>query len=214
MTSIIAPREPSAELSAVNNELVYVLHGFAGRPILMARVARYLRQNNYTVRNWGYRSIRKSVPFHAVRLRDDIAKAVDEAEWSRIHFVTHSLGGIVVRHMLSECISSVFGRIVMVAPPNSGSRLARVGSVFLRGLCPALRDISTERSSLIHSLCTSHDIEIGIIAGAGDWVVRPPSTHLPNARDYIVLRAGHLRLPLVKACAEQATHFLRHGSFH
>ena len=162
------------------SELVFLLHGFGGRPVLMSRVARYLRHNNYAVRNWAYRSVREQIGDHTERLRAELARIAAEGRYARVHFVTHSLGGIVVRHLL--CESSLVGirRIFMLAPPNAGSHIARIGSIFLRALCPVLREISDRETSFVNGLSEPTDVEIGIIAGSGDWVVRQSSTHLPE----------------------------------
>jgi pimeloyl-ACP methyl ester carboxylesterase len=193
---------------------VVLLHGFGGRPVLMSRVARYLRRNNYVVRNWAYRSVRGQIGDHSSRLRDEVACIAAHGRFDHIHFVTHSLGGIVVRQLLSQTALNALRRIVMLAPPNAGSHVARIGSMVLRGLCPVLLEISDQKSSLVNRLSAPPDVEIGIIAGSGDWVVPQSSTHLPNERDHIVLRGGHLRLPFLMSCVEQTGHFLRHGAFN
>jgi len=195
------------------SELVYLLHGFGGRPVLMSRVASFLRRKNYAVRNWAYRSMRETISDHTHRLRDELERIAANGRYEHIHFVTHSLGGIVVRHLLCESVLSTFRRIVMLAPPNSGSHMARIGSMFLRGLCPVLREISDGTTSFVNRLSTPPLCEIGIIAGSGDWVVSQNSTHLPNERDHIVLCGGHLRLPFLRTCVQQTEHFLRHGTF-
>ncbi|MHC4878327.1 MAG: esterase/lipase family protein [Planctomycetota bacterium] len=203
-----------AENSSSNGEIVYLLHGFGGKPVLMARVARRLRREGYTVRNWSYHSVRKRVAEHAERLRDDVARITGDGDYSRVHFVTHSLGGIVVRQMLCNSLQASLGRIVMLCPPNAGSHIARLSSMFLRGLCPVLREISDRDTSFVNGLGVPDDAEIGVIAGSGDWVVRRSSTHLPNQRDHIVVRGGHLRLPFLRSAVEQTSHFIRHGTFN
>jgi pimeloyl-ACP methyl ester carboxylesterase len=195
-------------------ELVILLHGFGGRPVLMSRVARHLRRNNYAVRNWAYRSVRGRISDHSSRLRDELARIAAEGKFDRIHFVTHSLGGIVVRQLMSQTALTAICRIVMVAPPNSGTPVARFAALALRRLCPVLREISDQKASLVNLLSPPPGVEIGIIAGSGDWVVQQSSTHLSNERDHIVLRGGHLRLPLLRSCVEQVEYFLRHGAFN
>ncbi len=194
-------------------ELVFLLHGFGGRPLLMSRVARHLAGREYAIRNWTYPSLRKPVAHHAASLRDELARVTAERSYARVHFVTHSLGGVVVRQLLCREPPGNVGRIVMLAPPNAGSHVAWISSVFLRGLCPVLREISDRKTSFVNALDEPGNVEIGIIAGSGDWVVRQRSTHLASERDHIVLRGGHLRLPFLRTCALQTEHFLRHGTF-
>src|SRR5262249_48898603 len=125
-------------LAPRGRELVFLLHGFGGRPVLMSRVARHLRLSNFDVRNWGYRSVRMPIEYNTDRLRDQLARIAAEGEYSGIHFVTHSLGGIVVRHVLDQSRLTGVPRVVMLAPPNAGSHVARIGSIFLRRVCPVL----------------------------------------------------------------------------
>ncbi len=204
---------PDGGQSGRGREIVFLLHGFGGRPVLMSRLARSLRQSQFVVRNWSYGSVRGTIGQHTERLHAELAAIASRERDARIHFVTYSLGGIVVRHLLSESVLPGVRRIVMLAPPNAGSHVARVCSLLLRGLCPTLHDISDRKTSFVNALGWPRGVEIGIIAGSGDWVVRQSSTHLPNERDHIVLSAGHLRLPFVRSCLEQTEHFLRHGAF-
>jgi hypothetical protein len=215
MNADTAPEGPR-DAAVRAGELVFLLHGFGGRPVLMSRIARYLQRNGYAVRNWTYGSIRKQIADHTDRLRDELARIDQEGRFVRVHFVTHSLGGIVVRHMLCQSLSMLtgIGRIVMLAPPNSGSHLSRIGSMLLQGLCPILCEISDRQTSFVNRLSEPRDVEVGIIAGSGDWVVPQSSTHLRNERDHIVLRGGHLRLPFLRACVEQTGHFLKYGTFN
>ncbi len=195
-------------------ELVFLLHGFGGRPVLMSRVARHLLRARFAVCNWTYPTVRRGVSYQAERLREAIAQASAEGSYSCIHFVTHSLGGIVVRHMLCHVPMIGVGRIVMLAPPNSGSHVARVSSMILRRMCPVLQELSDRTSSLVNCLGAPSNVEIGIIAGSGDWVVWQHNTHLASQRDHIVLPGGHLSLPFRRSSAHQIEHFLKHGAFN
>jgi pimeloyl-ACP methyl ester carboxylesterase len=193
-------------------EAVYLLHGFAGNRLLMHRMARNLQRAGYEVRNWSYPSVRSAIAVHAAALRDDVELAV-ELGHHRIHFVAHSLGSIVLRRALCENPPPVVGRIVMLAPPNSGSAWARAGAIFLGKFCPVLHELSTIPSSYVNRLRSPEGIEIGVIAGSHDWVVRRKDTILRCRHDHIVVRGDHLRLPLLRAAIDQTLNFLRAGGF-
>jgi pimeloyl-ACP methyl ester carboxylesterase len=194
-------------------EAVYLLHGFAGNPLLMHRLARHLRRTNYAVRQWGYPSTRRTIAFHASRLRDEIDRVAEADEFERIHFVAHSLGSIIVRQAFHSDHPPIVGRIVMLAPPNAGSHFARAGAAVIGRFCPVLRELSTRPDSYVNQLGPSSLREIGVVAASNDWVVRRRNTHLPTQRDHIVVRGDHVRLPLLRTSADQTLHFLATGSF-
>jgi hypothetical protein len=146
-------------------------------------------------------------------LNEDIAVTLATSRFERLHFVTHSLGSIIVRAMLREGRLPQLGRVVMLAPPNAGSHMAWALSPVLGWLCPVLREISTAPNSYVNQLGAPSWKEIGVIAASNDWMVRRRSTHLETQLDHIVIRGDHIRLPLLRETAEQVVHFLNKGAF-
>ena len=100
--------------------LVLLLHGLARGPGSMARLGAHLAAHGFDTRSHSYPSRRASIAEIARGLADTIAR---EAAGRPISAVTHSLGGVVARHLHDPRIA--WQRIVMLAPPNQGSRLAR-----------------------------------------------------------------------------------------
>lgn len=196
-----------------DREAVFLLHGFAGRPLWMSRLARFLCGAKYAVHNWRYSGVRKTIADHAAALSSELERVVAGGKIRRVHFVTHSLGGIIIRQMLSERQLPFIGRIVMLAPPNTGSHVAHAFSLLFGRLCPILGEMSTKADSYVNRLHVPHEVEIGVIAASRDWVVRRKNTHLTTQKDHIVIRGDHIRLPFLRASAEQTLHFLETGLF-
>jgi hypothetical protein len=202
-------REPTQAV----REAVYLLHGFAGNRLMMSRLARFLARRNYVVYNWKYSSVRLKIAHHADALRYDVERSARADAVRRIHFVTHSLGSIIVRKAFLDNQPDILGRIVMLAPPNGGSGVARAGAVVIGRLCPVLHELSSQPNSYVNRLAVPNRLEIGVIAASNDWVVRRHNTNITSQRDHIVVRGDHVRLPLLRGAAEQAHHFLRTGAF-
>lgn len=99
--------------------LVVLLHGLARSNRSMAKVERFLRERGYAVASRSYPSRHQPIAQLAADVADWI---VAEAAGREVSAVTHSLGGVIARHIQDPRIR--WQRIVMLAPPNRGSRLA------------------------------------------------------------------------------------------
>ncbi len=134
-------------------------------------------------------------------------------EKRKIHFVTHSLGGIVLRCYLKDNRLRNLGRVVMLGPPNRGSELVNifrknglVRVLFRVVTGPAGPQLGTEPSSIPNALGRV-DFEAGVIAGNGS---QDPlfSRLIPGADDG--------RLSVQRAKVEGMTDFMtvpQHHSF-
>lgn len=205
---------PATTGSGCEREAVYLLHGFAARPVIMRRLGGFLRGHGYAVHNWGYRTLRGRIAGHAEALRDELQTVAESHGYDRVHLVAHSLGSIVARQALCGDAPGLVERVVMLAPPNRGSHVARAGALVMGRVCPVLHELSSRSDSFVNRLGEPRHVEVGVIAASQDWVVRRCHTHLESQRDHVVVRGDHVRLPLLRACAEQTLSFLRTGAFH
>ena len=194
-------------------EAVVLLHGLAANRLVMTRLSRFLQDRGYQVENWGYRSTRGSIESHARDVYSALSKFVSESEYEAVHFVTHSLGGIVARRALELFRPPNLGRMVMLGPPNHGSHVARQLAKPLGRFCYALRQLSDAPGSYVNELAEPDGLDVGVVAAAEDRVVRLASTMLSCQRDHIVLPGHHGMLPWRRNTADQVVHFLEYGSF-
>jgi triacylglycerol lipase len=106
--------------SSPASETVVLLHGVWRSAWSMRPLERALRGAGYNVINETYPSVRRDILENSERL----ARRLQTVRAGRIHFVTHSMGGLVVRQMLANHPLPNLGRVVMIAPPSRGARLA------------------------------------------------------------------------------------------
>jgi hypothetical protein len=152
---------------------------------------------------------------------------------TRVHFVTHSMGGIVLRLWLRECGTPPnLGRVVMLAPPNAGSEIADKLSGFPPYRWATGRNgtrLGTAADALPRTLgpWPADAGDLGVIAGArspnpllGAMLPRPndgkvsvAATHLAGERDHVVLPVSHPWLGWNRTAIEQVRAFLRDGRF-
>lgn len=215
--TLVFPFAPSTDTNqhTIENrrEIVFLLHGFAGKPFLLSRMARHLVHMGYDVRNWAYPTVFNRIEGNSQRLRKEIEELSQMDTRPRIHVVTHSLGGIVARLAFMEDPPGKLGRVVMLAPPNQGSHLARFASKIFGGLCPVLSDLSDQQQSFVNRLGQFPPLEIGVIAASRDWVVSRRCTHLASQADHTIVSGSHVSLPFKAHAAQQVVAFLRHGRF-
>jgi triacylglycerol lipase len=211
-------------------DTVVLLHGLGRSPLAMARLAHDLRAAGYEVRNLSYPSQHADIRTLADTTLGPVFASVPAG--ARIHVVTHSMGGILVRQYLHDHgTPSSLGRIVMLAPPNSGSALVdRLQNWplyrWING--PAGLQLGTAPDSVPNTLGPLPDgVELGVIAGNRSlnplfsaWLAGPDdgkvtvaSTHLANESDHLTVPHSHTWLMWRTPVLSQVKTFLRTGRF-
>ncbi|NGX37093.1 MAG: hypothetical protein K1000chlam2_00243 [Chlamydiae bacterium] len=131
------------QCAVFSSETVFCLHGFMRKPASMKKIATAFKSDGYAVENWGYPSRDKTIQEHAQALVKDLNKIAKKNPGEPIHFVTHSLGGIIVRCALNhpDCPEEAkIGKAVLLAPPNQGAEFGR----FLGHVAPARKALGVK----------------------------------------------------------------------
>jgi hypothetical protein len=209
-------------------ECVILLHGLARSSRSFNRMESTLKENGYYTVNYNYPSRKYNIEKLA---KDSIDNALSQCpDTSTVHFVTHSLGGILVRQYLSTIKINNLGKVVMLGPPNKGSqvvdKLKNVpGFFWFNG--PAGRELGTDSMSIPNKL-GSADFTVGIIAGTksinpilsamlpdpDDGKVSVENTKLSGMADHIIFPVAHPFLMRNSEVIGQVIYFLKNGEFH
>lgn len=210
-------------------ECVILLHGMARTKVSMLNLELYLVNSGYRTVNFGYPSRSETIEQIAKTRIPNAISRCESTSPGKIHFVTHSLGGIVVRQYLQTNKLPAGSRIVMLSPPNHGSELPdryRSESWFKWYTGPAGQQLTTGKDSLPNRL-KPVDVEIGVIAGTkslGSWlsskipgeddgVVSVKSTHLDEMKDFLLVPRTHTFIMESDEVQRQVVIFLRNGKF-
>ncbi|MBA3010366.1 MAG: alpha/beta hydrolase [Proteobacteria bacterium] len=214
-------------MTSPENECVILLHGLARTRNSMGAMEKALSREGYRVVNMEYPSRKFGIEKLA---NDTISKALIQCQAffpKRIHFVTHSLGGILVRQYLSINQIENLGRVVMLSPPNKGSQVVdKIGQLpgfyWLNG--PAGLQLGTDG---IPSKLGAVHFELGVITGnksinfilsllipgEDDGKVSIDNAKVDGMSDFLVLPHSHPFIMKSEDVIHQTKYFLQHGYF-
>ena len=217
-------------MEAPRQDIVVLIHGLGRSPRSLLAMRFWLWRAGYQVVSVGYPS-RKMTVKEAVdgRLRP-VLERLRPAAGARVHFVTHSLGGILFRAWAeTRAADFPLGRTVMLGPPNQGSEiLGRLGSrsILRRLLGPVVPELGDDENSVPRRLGAVPP-GTGIIMGnrpvipffrellgpESDGIVTVAGGWVEGQADFMVTPADHTFImwrPVVLRAVER---FLKEGSF-
>ena len=173
-------------------------------------------------------SFRYSAAFASIQSTTErLAAFVSDLKAPAVHFVCHSLGGLIIHRFLEGFGSQPPGRVVFLGTPAGGSRAAEQASRFAP-VAHLMGSTVAEELLKPQGRRWNHDRELGIVAGTqplgvgqllanfsedNDGTVAVSETRMPGATDHIVLPVSHLGMLISTRVARETGHFLTQGRF-
>ena len=190
---------------APSGKTLFLIHGWGVRERSMQELANAMAAHGYDAYNYDYPTSKHTIQEHAdiflTNLRNILATLPPD---EKVFFLTHSMGGILLRTALAQMTEEECRRItaiVMLGPPNQGSYLAYLGKLpFVEDFNASLADMTPEDNSHTMTIAPPPYLPpVCIIAGKHDGKVPLSKTHLPENAEtkHIVVPATHpgLRTP-------------------
>jgi triacylglycerol lipase len=217
-----------ADSTATQRDKVVLLHGLGRSHYSMLLLAHRLNEAGFDVENVDYPSTQMSVLELVEFLHDKLSTCCLEGS-GKIHFVTHSMGGILTRAYIFRHRPANLGRVVMLSPPNRGSPLVdrfEENPLFQWALGPAATQLGTGDDSLPNRLGPA-DFDLGVITGnrtlnpIGSWLITGDddgtvpvnSARLQGMAAFLVVPHAHTFIMNSSEVAREIVEFLRHGRF-
>jgi len=205
-------------------EAVVYVHGLwmsGGESLLLRR--RLSREFGMDVHPFRYATASSTMTEITSRLQS----FVRGLEASRLHFVGHSLGGLVIYRFLERYPKQPPGRVVFLGTPSVASRAA-VQAAHIRLVASAMGRSVQDELLRPRDRRWKTDRELGIIAGTKalgvgqflarfdedcDGTIGVSETQLPGATDHITLPVSHLGMLVSSRVAKETGAFLQDGRF-
>jgi pimeloyl-ACP methyl ester carboxylesterase len=219
---------PTSSANATSDGVV-LLHGISRTARSFRKMQAALEAAGYATLNQDYASRRKALEALAEDIHPAIARFAGSVDGS-VHFVGHSMGGLLARVYLAKYRPQRLGRVVMLGTPNSGSeiadRLKHLGP-YRAFFGPAGQQLGTRRDVSVDTLLPPVDYSVGIVAGnrsiypitsiflpkPHDGRVSVENTKLDGMADHVIVGASHPWLVGNEAAIAQTIRFLRDGKF-
>lgn len=209
-----------------SREMVVLLHGLGRTNAAMWLLTARMENAGYHVHRVGYSSINVS-PDDMLK---NITQQIDQCcknHSQNVHFVGHSLGGLMTRAYLQNNKVPKLGKVVLLGTPNQGTKVADhfSESWLMQCLGPTVKALGTGEDSFVKTLKLPN-YQVGIIAGEyknesneaiipgkDDGLVSVESTKIDNMADFILIETGHSMMRYNSEVAEQTIEFIKNGLF-
>lgn len=205
---------------------VVLLHGLWRGWRAMQPLARALENQGFSTLNIPYASGRMPIANLVAHVRSQVEKVAGDQP---IHFITHSLGGILVRSLLAESVPWQMGKIIMLAPPNRGSEIvdwSRNHPLLHRVLGPAGRSLSSdgvprelpelppeiEAAVIMGSRC-SIPVFRKLLGSENDGIVSAAKGRIGGLQGFSVIDADHTFIQMHPETIRLSLHFLKTGEW-
>jgi hypothetical protein len=204
----------------VAEETVILVHGLYLNGADMVLLGRRLGQAGFRTQLFSYPGLQSTPQENALKLQS----FSESIPGMVLHYVCHSLGGLVVRHLFNSYPRQRPGRIVTLGTPHTGSSAALQLQQHLPGRLLLGKSIKHGLTGDVPPWNSTHPL--GSIAGSlrlgfgmiipgiprpNDGTVAVVETRLPGMADHITLPISHFGMLLSKSVARQTIHFLQHG---
>ncbi|MFZ4622191.1 MAG: alpha/beta fold hydrolase [Bacteroidota bacterium] len=218
----------SSMLPAQNEkkELVILLHGLGRGKSIMTPMKEELTNEGFSVAVVDYRSIGRT-PMDILADVTQQINAFRKDSLQTVHFVGHSLGGLMTRAYLDSNHITALGRVVLIGSPGKGTPFVDhfKEAWWLKLVGPAAASLGTDAGSFPRSLHSPY-YPVGVIAGSispfnnedfipgdDDGIVPVESTKLTGMTDFLLLNVNHSSLVKNETAIRQTIEFLKHGKF-
>lgn len=218
-----------SKLTNTGSDYVILVHGLFNSSRRMDKFEDYFSQQGFQVLNIDYPSNKHPIEILSEDFLKPVVEAIPLQAHQKIHFITHSMGGLVVRYYLSEYDLKNIGQVVMISPPNHGSEWADLlleSTSAQKVAGPAALELRTQENDFFDKLGPIR-FNLGIIAGKksygkvadkylpgeDDGMVTVESMKLRGMKDFIILDEHHRGLTKNPEAMAQSYTFIQNSRF-
>jgi triacylglycerol lipase len=212
---------------AFSSECVVLLHGYANSNKAMKKIEKELLEDGYIVQNISYPSTKYSIENLD---KHHLSTQIDNSRCTKIHFIGHSMGGLLIRQHLSRVNYNNLGYVMFITSPNNGSEIVSFLSShkalkwMMKG--PAVKQLASE-SEFLQNLPKPH-YPFGIITAdkdanpflslflmnsKNDGLVTIKSMVISGADEVLNFNTTHNKILKENRVVVQIKHFLKTGKF-
>ncbi|MFZ1325775.1 MAG: alpha/beta fold hydrolase [Candidatus Contendobacter sp.] len=202
-------------------ETVVLVHGLYVHGLWMQLLEYWLEEAGYQTVNYSYPSMSRSPTENASELN----ALVETLEQPVVHFLAHSMGGLVLRHLFHRHPQQRPGRVVTLGTPHQGSYAARImhdsglGYMVGRGLEGGLLGDAPawNPSHQLGSIAGTLNLGVGLVFPGmptpADGMIAVVETQLPGMSDHLCLPVSHMQMLVDPTAVSQACAFFATGRF-